>query len=77
MDNVNVTVSTNKTYQSYIPHMFVNMKGRKMTKKELQSRGNQKEQKEGKRVKSIRKIYKEKERERKIKKFKENYEERI
>jgi len=40
MDNVNVTVSTNKTYQSYIPHMFVNMKGRKMTKKELQSRGN-------------------------------------
>jgi len=40
MDNVNVAVGTNKTYQSYIPHMFVDVKGRKMTKKELQSRGN-------------------------------------
>ena len=48
--------------------MFVNVKGRKMTKKELQSRENEKEKKE--RVKGIRKAYKEKKRERKMKEFK-------
>jgi len=69
MDNVNVAVGTNKTYQSYIPRMSVNVKGRKMTKKELQSRGNQKGQKEGRRVRGIRKTYREKERERKMKEF--------
>jgi len=37
--------------------MFVNVKRRKMTKKELQSRGNQKEQKEGRKVRGIRKAF--------------------
>jgi len=68
INNVNIAVDMNKTYQSYI-YMFVNVKGRKITKKKLQSRGNQKEQKEGKRVRSVRKVYKEKKRERKMKEF--------
>jgi len=69
INNINVAVGTNKTYQSYIPCIFVNVKGRKMTKKELQSRGNQKEQKEGRKVRDIRKAYRKKERERKMKEF--------
>jgi len=44
INNVNITVSMNKTYQSYTLHMFMNAKEEKMTKKELQSRGNQRKQ---------------------------------
>jgi len=69
INNGNVAVSMNKTYQSYIPHKFVNVKRRKMTKKELQSRRNQKELKKGRKVRGIRKAYREKERERKMKEF--------
>ena len=50
INNVNVAVGTNKTYQSYIPCMFVNVKGRKMTKKELQSRGNRRSRRKGEKL---------------------------
>jgi len=38
INNVNVVVSINKTY--YILYMFMNVKERKITKKELQKREN-------------------------------------
>ena len=38
INNVKVIVGTNKTYP--ILYMFINVKERKMTKKELQKRGN-------------------------------------